>query len=55
MHLEFLSALSFAPMVNNPVRRLPGITASSCSKRFKVALLKPFVTLEILSFDIHTP
>ena len=52
MHLEFLSTLSFAPMVNNPVRRLPGITALLPGI---TALLLPFVTLKILSFDIHTP
>ena len=37
------------------MQRLPGITASSCSKRFKVDSLKPCVTLKILSYDIHSP
>ena len=46
---------SFASMVNYQVQRLPGITASSCLKRFKVDSLKPCATLKILSYDIHSP
>ena len=42
-------------MVDNPVWTLLGITASSYSKRFKVALLVHFVTLKILSYNIHSP
>ena len=47
--------LSFALMVKNLVQKLPGITTSSCSKRFKVASRKPSVTVRILSYDIHSP
>ena len=36
VHRALLSILSFAPIINNPVRGHPENTASSFSKRFRI-------------------
>ena len=48
------STLSFVPMVNKLVRRLPGNNSFLSSKRFKVTLLKSSASLKNLSYDIHS-